>query len=364
LEDHEHALLRYARRASKSPPAGHRDRKESLISRSSARGLELFLVLVAIPAHAAGDPPAQPGRVLGLRLIERDGETPVAGAAIFSRPGRYDGPAFHGRTDDQGRCAVPVPRDVEKTHHFAVWAWKDGFVPIRVLWGYAREFEWEGVPASYTAILDRGTPIGGIVRDEQGRPIAGARVFPTFVSCGRSEIEWVDLPPDVSFSTDAQGRWHCAILPAQWDTDGMPFDVKHPRFVSTGPYRNWFASLTDLRAQTAVMVMQTGFTLRGTVTDQTGRPIAEATVAWWGEAEGEGPLRVKAGADGRFQLENLPPGTSIIAAEAPGLPTAAKQVLLGPPDPDDGSLLPATDRFGPTAHSTSTTCPRATTGSA
>ena len=32
-------------------------------------------------------------------------------------------------------------------------------------------------PRCYTLALPRGVAIGGTVRDEQGRPIAGARVF-------------------------------------------------------------------------------------------------------------------------------------------------------------------------------------------
>ena len=263
-------------------------------------------------------------------MVDRDGEAPVTGVAIDSVPGLKDEPAFRGTTDDQGRCAVPVPPDVEKSRHFAVYAWKDGFVPVRVLWGYTREFEYEGVPAAYTVFFDRGTPIGGIVRDEQGRPVVGAWVIPTFIGSRRSEIEWIDLPSHASFATDAQGRWRCSILPEDWNTGGMPFDVKHPRLMNTGWVRNWFVSIKDLRAETAEMVMQTGFTLRGTVTDQKGQPVEGATVVWRGPYEADGQLRVKAGADGRFHFENRPPGIALITAEVPGLAVDAKQVDLGP----------------------------------
>jgi hypothetical protein len=181
-----------------------------------ALGLVLVLALssgAAEPPRAAQAGPAPTGRVLDFRVVERDGEQPVAGVAIQSLAGRKDKPDFRGTTDDRGHCAVPIPPGAEKSRHFAVRAWKDGFVPVRVLWGHTREFEFEGIPAAYTVILDRGTPIGGVVRDEQGRPVAGARVFPA-ISMRRSEMEYLDLPWDTSFSTDAQGRWHCAILPA------------------------------------------------------------------------------------------------------------------------------------------------------
>jgi hypothetical protein len=74
-------------------------------------------LVLAIPANAA-DPPRPPGglasttsRVLDLRVIERDGGTPVAGAAILARSGGWDGPTTRGTTDAQGFCNVPVPPD-------------------------------------------------------------------------------------------------------------------------------------------------------------------------------------------------------------------------------------------------------------
>jgi hypothetical protein len=325
---------------------GHRDdagkpshRKESPMVRKRVWSVGLFLVLVVtMPANAAGDPPAQPGRVLDLRVIEREGEMPVAGVAVESLPGRINEPAFRGMTDDQGRCSVPVPPDVETKHHFAIRVWRDGFVSVRVLWGHTQDFEFEGVPTAYTVILDRGTPIGGIVRDEQGRPIAGARVFPSLGS-RRSELEYLGLPWNTSFTTDAQGRWGCAILPASWETGELSFRVEHPHFVSSGRGYDRPLPIKELRAQTATMVMQTGFTLRGTVTDPTGKPIAGATVVWLSADEQGGGVRVKSGPDGRFQFESRPPGISLITAEVPGLATDVKQVQVGPPDPKQGPPL-------------------------
>jgi hypothetical protein len=306
-----------------------------------ALGLVLVLALssgAAEPPRAAQAGPAPTGRVLDFRVVERDGDQPVAGVAIQSLAGRKDKPDFRGTTDDRGYCAVPIPPDAEKSHHFAVRAWKDGFVPVRVLWGHTREFEFEGIPAAYSVILDRGTPIGGVVRDEQGRPVAGARVFPA-ISMRRSEMEYPDLPWDTSFSTDAQGRWHCAILPAWCETGEMGFRVEHPRFLSSGREYDRRLPIKDRRALTSAMVMETGFTLRGTVTDQKGKPIAGATVAWRGDDEEGRLVRVKAGADGRFKLENRPPGIAMITAEVPGLAMGVKQVQLGPPDPNQSRFM-------------------------
>jgi hypothetical protein len=265
-------------------------------------------------------------------VVERDGGKPVAGVAILSKSGRQGGPESRGKTDAQGHCSVPVPPVAIESPHFAVHAWKDGFVPVRILWGYNREFEFEGVPAAYTVVLDRGVPIGGIVRDEQGRPVAGARVFPSITGSRESEIERLELPLDTSFTTDDQGRWRCAILPASCETGEMTFRFEHPRFLSSGRWDDRRLPIKDLRALTADMVLQTGYTLSGTVTDRNGRPIEGAAVICPGGGDGDTQLRAKSGPDGRFRLGNLPPGISMVTAEAPGLAPSMRTIRLGPPD--------------------------------
>ena len=82
------------------------------------------------------------------------------------------------------------------------------------------------------------------------------------------------------------------------------------------------------------MVMESGFTLRGTVTDEKGEPIAGATAVWRAAYGLTNLVRVKTGADGRFLFEHRPPGIALISAEVPGLAMGVKQVWLGPPDPN------------------------------
>jgi hypothetical protein len=112
----------------------------------------------------------------------------------------------------------------------------------------------------------------------------------------------LDLPRDASFATDDQGRWRCAILPASWEAGEMYFRITHPRFLGSGPSYDRRLPIKDLRALSAVAVLETGYTLSGTVTDQHGRPIEGAAVVWHSLFEESGSLRVRSGADGRFQL--------------------------------------------------------------
>jgi hypothetical protein len=65
-----------------------------------------------------------------------------------------------------------------------------------------------------TALL-RATSIGGIVRDEKGRPIEGARVFPT--SPFEYNLVWTEVYASrnsllANATTDAQVRWRADAM--------------------------------------------------------------------------------------------------------------------------------------------------------
>src|SRR5262249_28308861 len=137
----------------------------------------------ADPAAAAAEarrvpeppPPVQPqppraDRSLELEVVDRADRSPLAGAAILLSVTPGHAHTSRGTTDDEGRFTIPLAG--ETTYFLHVVVAHPGYVPI--------ELRWDGtkVPASYTLAMERGATIGGVVRDEQGRPIAGARVFP------------------------------------------------------------------------------------------------------------------------------------------------------------------------------------------
>ena len=58
-----------------------------------------------------------------------------------------------------------------------VGARKDGFTPM-IVWVRHPNFEDE-FPATYTLAMAPTAPIGGVVKDEDGRPVIGAKVSPS-----------------------------------------------------------------------------------------------------------------------------------------------------------------------------------------
>ncbi len=325
-------------------------------------GLVLVLSLESIAAEQQAprrDAPSSRDRVLELSVMERGTKHPVAGVeiTILSNP---DGTKeFRATTDNLGRCAVPVPPRKDQLEYFVIQSWKAGFVPIRLGWlAGPRE---PGVPANYTLFLDRGAPIGGVVRDEKGRPVAGAKLFvggfqPDFQG---DKTETPSVPLTRFLVSDSEGRWGSALLPASVERGKLNFRVEHPGFVSTRSAYDRSLSIKDLRAMRAVVVLQKGFTLSGEVVNELGVAVTGATVTFWDsdgaprrdglfpspvydaqileelESEDTTPrIRQETDATGHFRFENCPTGIAMVTVKAPGFAPGVKEVRFGPLDPE------------------------------
>jgi outer membrane cobalamin receptor len=127
----------------------------------------------------------------------------------------------------------------------------------------------------------------------------------------------------------------------------------HPGFLSGGrpaPDRSIVARLfaSFLPAASLVglfaSVAQAG-EVRGIVTDPEGRPVAAARVAVVGLL---GARTVQSGADGRFDIPNLPAGTYRVMAEAPGLHGATEPTPIAD---DEVRTLDVTLALSPVAES-------------
>src|SRR5262249_35046973 len=149
-----------------------------------------------------------------------------------------------------------------------------------------------GILDHYRLSLPRGVTIGGVVRDEQGRPIAGARVFPGFARKFRGGAEWhATTGAEVAGTvTDAEGRWRCEVLPATARPDDR-LDVEYTHL-------DYFAvksgmTAEEARKQSSVQVMKAGAAIAGTVLSPTGRPVAGAAIVVLGQHNREPSVRLK-----------------------------------------------------------------------
>jgi protocatechuate 3,4-dioxygenase beta subunit len=295
--------------------------------------LVLAAVAVGCGARAAGAADETPApRTLALKVVDRATGEPIKGAAVKAQ---VDRKSTDAATDAEGRLGVQLAA----APNFVMISVKaDGYVPLQVTW--RREGSAIKVPDEYTLKLERGTTIGGPIRDEQGKPVAGATVYllvPGQNRQGEPRVNFWDYP----VKTDDQGRWRCGLMPA--DLDDLWIRLAHPDYVSDNSYGETpRPTIPDLRKGTGVMVMKRGLAVEGRVIDaDTGRPIQGANVAQGRDRFGSHYPEATTDADGRFAFKNARPGETVLTVRAKGRAPDLKTVTPGP------GAAPVEFRLGP-----------------
>ena len=88
-------------------------------------------------------------------------------------------------------------------------------------WGYDSN---KPIPDGATIPLQTGQPLGGVVQDEEGRPIAGAAIFLWGDNYQRKDPH--EMLSDLRAITGPDGRWHTAGAVTTGELIG--FRVVHP----------------------------------------------------------------------------------------------------------------------------------------
>ncbi len=228
-------------------------------------------------------------------------------------------------TDDSGRFEIPLPAD----DSVLVWiaARRDGLIPLRVYLRAptARETE---IPRSYTLAMEPGTSIGGIVRDEAGRPIEGVSVK-LYENRPDDGVRQVYDFGAISARSDRQGRWQIDLIPEGFDLARLHFRFSHPEFLSSIDANNQpIATPKELREKSAVLVLHPGIAVNGRILDRDGRPISGATVRF-GDNQPESST-VSTDAFGRFHVRNAVPRETVVTAQAAGYAPEMQPVKVQP----------------------------------
>jgi uncharacterized GH25 family protein len=252
-------------------------------------------------------------------------------------------------TDSEGRCLVELPREVSGV---MIWAVKDGLAPGHgdVRWegekglvclmngGWRRQEVRPGSAPTVTLELEPGQPIGGLVKDNHGRPIAGAEVTVAFGHHTRRPDADLLTPsnwsadgdfPYIRVKTDAEGRWRCSSLPADpGRNSALLLGDMHKDYVSdTGGFKRQL-SLRTARAMAGVLPMKSGASVSGLVRDTKGSPVAGARVVLAYSNHPEDFIGNRTDAAGRFifpHTDDHPPlWRWIIEVEATGFAPAWK----------------------------------------
>jgi uncharacterized GH25 family protein len=257
-----------------------------------------------------------------LTVTDEDGR-PLAGAEIGTTIATRDPGDVWGRnyeTDGEGHARIALPSTVKGAR---LWISKAGHVSLfRAWWGAARP-DGEPVPSEATLVLRKGATIGGLVVDEDGYPIPGAKILLRLQGEPRETNERETLGNDERVVADAKGRWRTDRAPPD-NEETFCVAATHPEFVSlTSQYnlpRAPYLLTQELRDQTARIVMQVGVRVTGKVTDPEGKPVAGALVVFGDKPYFQHFPRQEVLTDehGVYRLPPLPEGQMRITVVAKG----------------------------------------------
>ena len=224
----------------------------------------------AVKAEPKGQAEAAPGKVFHFQVVAAETGQPIPNATVRIWISLRD---EWKTTDDQGRLDIPHSTGTADKS-LSVDVWGDGFAMQRHFWGNKPG---ETVPEKAVVKLERGETLGGLVQDEQGRPIEGATVYMWSHNFERKDPH--ELLFDLRAVTGPDGRWKTAGAPATTG-DLLGFHINHPDYLSDRDYtsKREKPTIAELRAGKAVAVMTKGVPIEGRVLDADGHPVAGATV--------------------------------------------------------------------------------------
>lgn len=247
------------------------------------------------------------------------------------------------RSDAAGVFRIPLPPG--EIENLRAWGLKPGFVTQRVQW--RRYGDPLKIPQVYEMKLyPAGAPIGGVVVDEQGAPVAGAEVniWHTGGAARWDVFSDIHATTDRVTKTDAEGRWSMDGFAE--DLTGLSIHVTHPHYrrlamdyrTATGqPYES-------LRDGTGKAILHHGnIEVTGRVLDDSGKPVADCAVTvgedrWGFLDEPNG----KSAADGSFKVLLHEPTQLWMTFEAEGFQPQMQQIdlALGKIEPRQVRLAP------------------------
>ena len=215
--------------------------------------------------------------------------------------------------DGDYRFTIP-----DKLSAFSILATAKDCVRMKAVWRV------DDIPDEFTFELPKGTKISGRIVDEKRNSIENAKVHlmvPT-----DQELTPYPFYYDYVVTTDKDGNWSSNEMPAQLNE--VLIRLEHPDFISD----NFFGETANnvpieaLRDGSHVAQMKRGAMLKGTVTDEAGKPLQGATVYQGGDRWGSKYPSTTTDQAGVFQFQNYRPGQIVLTAVAKGFAPDLKEI--------------------------------------
>ncbi len=219
---------------------------------------------------------------------------------------RLNGDKKEFQTDANGKVVVDTkPYENVDRGWFVFTAYAKDRVTTQWSWLLNKE-QPVVIPATFTIRLEPGFTIGGAVVDEQGQPVSGAKVVPSYDQLYRAgnmyENQNHAIPIWDGILTDDEGRW---AAEGYSKTNGdIRIAVTHDDFLPQKEDRDTGAYLmSDILAGKVKTVLKRGFPVRGTIRDEQGNPIPGIKVVFDNPDIGNRPSAVRTtDALGRYEV--------------------------------------------------------------
>jgi hypothetical protein len=189
-----------------------------------------------------------------------------------------------------------------------------GFAPYWAEWD--ANYHPEVLPTEFTMQLGKAWRIGGVVVDENGKPVSGALVNPN-IDFQMRPGDNGELGIGDEFTTDANGQWSFASVP---DTDQeVQVEVSHPDVMP-----EWMTlarstyELKEGEEPHAEIKMSRGIVVSGRVVDEAGQPVIGAQVR---TQISNVRRQATTDKDGKFTLSGCKADPTRVVISAPGKAT-------------------------------------------
>jgi beta-lactamase regulating signal transducer with metallopeptidase domain/uncharacterized GH25 family protein len=234
-------------------------------------------------------------------------------------------------TDADGRLAVELPKTPSV---FNVNITTPGYGPYWA--GWSSENHIEPIPPRFTAELEAGWSVGGVIVDGEGKPVEGVKIRPSIQFKKRAgDLE--QLGVGTNLKTDDAGKWRFDSVPAS--KSEVFVEISHPEFrPDRRPLTRSEFGIEHGQEPVNKIVLNRGLTVVGRITDETGNPIVGARIR---TAVLNDIREAKTGDDGTYRLIGCESLTAKIVVSAKGRATDMKEVRIDSEmDPVDFQMEP------------------------
>ena len=261
-----------------------------------------------------------------IHVVDEEGN-PIPNPRIGTRfLAQLEVPEWHDG-NQQGTCSIRPPDRVPAFCY--VYARADGYSPMRALWRNGNDLPQDALPDEFSFTMSKSVPVGGVVIDEQGKPIKGATVRFTATDRDSDSAERTESTIfQEKYFTDPDGRWLCAAAPQ--NIKGASIQVSHPGFPLDSTVYSLNEQIDELLQRSLKWTLKNGLSISGRVVDAEGNPTEGVylTVCKLNTRSGL-PIQ-KTDADGRYRFPVLPQPDATIVNDPIALTVTAMKPGFAP----------------------------------